>query len=98
MRAMGGFWYSPESSYIRHCIARSQDLVDGKVRVSIFKGQVYVLSRESHRSLYNEELVRTEANPAFAFLHNLNDKYAYPKVKYQSRCISSPIFKALAHF
>ncbi|XP_048369461.1 argininosuccinate synthase isoform X1 [Sphaerodactylus townsendi] len=52
-----GFWYSPESSYIRHCIARSQDLVDGKVRVSIFKGQVYVLSRESHRSLYNEELV-----------------------------------------
>ncbi|KAL8174732.1 UNVERIFIED_CONTAM: hypothetical protein K2H54_052292 [Gekko kuhli] len=53
-----GFWCSPECAYIRHCIARSQDLVDGKVRVSIFKGQVYVLSRESHRSLYNEELVR----------------------------------------
>ncbi|XP_015266977.1 PREDICTED: argininosuccinate synthase [Gekko japonicus] len=52
-----GFWCSPECAYIRHCIARSQDLVDGKVRVSVFKGQVYVLSRESHRSLYNEELV-----------------------------------------
>nr|XP_056716486.1 argininosuccinate synthase [Euleptes europaea] len=52
-----GFWYSPECAYIRHCIAQSQDLVDGKVRVSVFKGQVSILSRESHRSLYNEELV-----------------------------------------
>ncbi|XP_054853657.1 argininosuccinate synthase [Eublepharis macularius] len=52
-----GFWYSPECVYIRRCIAQSQDFVDGKVRVSVFKGQVYILNRESCRSLYNEELV-----------------------------------------
>ncbi|XP_077161350.1 argininosuccinate synthase isoform X2 [Paroedura picta] len=52
-----GFWCSPECAYVRHCIAQSQDSVDGIVRVSVFKGQAYVLSRESHQSLYNEELV-----------------------------------------
>lgn len=31
----------------------------GTVRLSVFKGQVYVLGRESPRSLYNEELVRS---------------------------------------
>ncbi|EMP34678.1 Far upstream element-binding protein 3 [Chelonia mydas] len=52
-----GFWYSPECDYVRHCISKSQEMVEGKVCVSAFKGQVYILGRESPRSLYNEELV-----------------------------------------
>ncbi|NXE46275.1 ASSY synthase, partial [Casuarius casuarius] len=52
-----GFWHSPECEFIRHCISRSQELVEGKVRLSVFKGQVYILGRESPQSLYNEELV-----------------------------------------
>ncbi|XP_049567382.1 argininosuccinate synthase isoform X1 [Orcinus orca] len=52
-----GFWHSPECEFVRHCIAESQEHVEGKVRVSVFKGQVYILSRESPLSLYNEELV-----------------------------------------
>ncbi|XP_065428591.1 argininosuccinate synthase isoform X2 [Chrysemys picta bellii] len=52
-----GFWYSPECDYVRHCISKSQEMVEGKVRVSAFKGQVYILGRESPRSLYNQELV-----------------------------------------
>lgn len=52
-----GFWYSPECDYTRHCISKSQELVEGKVRLSALKGQVYILGRESPRSLYNEELV-----------------------------------------
>ncbi|XP_061460109.1 argininosuccinate synthase isoform X2 [Rhineura floridana] len=52
-----GFWYSPECEYLRHCIVRSQDLVEGKVRVSVLKGSVYILGRESSKSLYNKELV-----------------------------------------
>uniref|UniRef100_A0A7M4E8G6 argininosuccinate synthase n=2 Tax=Crocodylus porosus TaxID=8502 RepID=A0A7M4E8G6_CROPO len=52
-----GFWYSPECEFIRHCINKSQELVEGKVCVSVFKGQVYILGRESPQSLYNEELV-----------------------------------------
>ncbi|KAH1179446.1 hypothetical protein KIL84_022029 [Mauremys mutica] len=52
-----GFWYSPECDYVRHCISKSQEMVEGKVRVSALKGQVYILGRESPRSLYNQELV-----------------------------------------
>ncbi|KAM8933607.1 argininosuccinate synthase [Pelodytes ibericus] len=52
-----GFWFSPECDYVRHCISKSQQLVEGKVQVSVLKGQVYVLGRESPQSLYNEELV-----------------------------------------
>uniref|UniRef100_A0A8D0XND2 Argininosuccinate synthase n=1 Tax=Sus scrofa TaxID=9823 RepID=A0A8D0XND2_PIG len=53
-----GFWHSPECEFVRHCIAKSQERVEGKVQVSVFKGQVYILGRESPLSLYNEELVR----------------------------------------
>uniref|UniRef100_A0A8C5KHZ9 Argininosuccinate synthase n=1 Tax=Jaculus jaculus TaxID=51337 RepID=A0A8C5KHZ9_JACJA len=52
-----GFWHSPECEYVRHCIAKSQERVEGKVQVSVFRGQVYILGRESPLSLYNEELV-----------------------------------------
>lgn len=52
-----GFWYSPECEFVRHCITKSQENVEGKVQLSIYKGQVYVLGRESPKSLYNEELV-----------------------------------------
>lgn len=53
-----GFWHSPECDFLRQCIRRSQEMVLGTVRLSVFKGQVYILGRESPRSLYNEELVR----------------------------------------
>ncbi|MEJ1271710.1 argininosuccinate synthetase 1 [Cricetulus griseus] len=52
-----GFWHSPECEFVRHCIDKSQERVEGKVQVSVFKGQVYILGRESPLSLYNEELV-----------------------------------------
>ncbi|XP_075942867.1 argininosuccinate synthase isoform X1 [Anarhichas minor] len=52
-----GFWYSPECDFVRHCIAKSQENVEGKVQLSVFKGQVYILGRESPKSLYNKELV-----------------------------------------
>uniref|UniRef100_A0A8I5UNV7 Argininosuccinate synthase n=1 Tax=Pongo abelii TaxID=9601 RepID=A0A8I5UNV7_PONAB len=52
-----GFWHSPECEFVRHCITKSQERVEGKVQVSVLKGQVYILGRESPLSLYNEELV-----------------------------------------
>ncbi|NXR14288.1 ASSY synthase, partial [Semnornis frantzii] len=52
-----GFWHSPECEFLRRCIWHSQEAVVGTVRVSVFKGQVYILARESPWSLYNEELV-----------------------------------------
>lgn len=52
-----GFWYSPECEFVRHCIDKSQENVEGRVQLSVYKGHVYILGRESPKSLYNEELV-----------------------------------------
>lgn len=52
-----GYWYSPEGDYVRYCLDKSQDNVEGKVTLDLFKGNVYIRSRESKASLYNEELV-----------------------------------------
>ena len=53
-----GFWFSPEGDFTRHCITKSQERVEGKVTLNVFKGAVYILARESELSLYNQELVR----------------------------------------
>lgn len=52
-----GFWFSPECEFTRNCIELSQKSVNGKVVLNLFKGNVYVVSRTSPTSLYNEELV-----------------------------------------
>ena len=50
-----GFWYSPEMDFMFSAFAKSQEAIDGKVTLSLYKGNVYVLARESHTSLYNRE-------------------------------------------
>lgn len=52
-----GLWFSPECEFVRKCINDSQKNVEGVVRMSIFKGQVYIKARKSDASLYNQELV-----------------------------------------
>jgi len=53
-----GFWYSPECVFTRKCINDSQEFVEGKVTMQLYKGQVIIKARESVYSLYSEELVR----------------------------------------
>lgn len=53
-----GLWYSPEGAYVRSCLQKSQDLVNGSVKLSLYKGKVYVTGRQAERSLYDQELVR----------------------------------------
>ncbi|XP_013930717.1 PREDICTED: argininosuccinate synthase [Thamnophis sirtalis] len=60
-----GFWFSPEGEFIRRCIDHSQDLVEGKVQLSVLKGNVYILGRESRQSLYNEELVSMDVQGSY---------------------------------
>ena len=52
-----GFWDSPECNYLYYCILKSQENVTGSVTLKLYKGQAYVLSRESPYSLYNQQLV-----------------------------------------
>ena len=53
-----GLWYSPEGAFVRSCLKRSQMVVNGSVRLSLYKGKVYVTGRRAEKSLYDQELVR----------------------------------------
>ena len=39
-----GYWYSPEGDYVRFCLDKSQDNVEGKVTLDLFKGNVCFLN------------------------------------------------------
>ena len=51
-----GFWFSPEMDFIRAAFAQSEELIDGRVRLELYKGGIAVQGRESHSSLYDREL------------------------------------------
>jgi len=51
-----GFWFSPEMDFLMAAIDKSQELIDGVVYLSLYKGNVMVLGRESPSSLYNKDL------------------------------------------
>jgi argininosuccinate synthase len=55
-----GFWFSPEREMLQALIDKSQELVTGRVRVKLYKGNVTVIGRESPYSLYDQELVTFE--------------------------------------
>jgi len=51
-----GFWFSPEMDFIQAAYRQSERLIDGAVRVRLFKGNTVILGRSSHSSLYDQEL------------------------------------------
>jgi argininosuccinate synthase len=55
-----GFWFSPEREMLQALIDRSQENVEGEVRLKLYKGNVIVAGRRSPKSLYSEALVTFE--------------------------------------
>jgi argininosuccinate synthase len=55
-----GFWFSPEREMLQAAIDRSQELVGGRVRLKLYRGNVGVVGRESKYSLYDQDLVTFE--------------------------------------
>jgi argininosuccinate synthase len=55
-----GFWFAPEREMLQALIDRSQEHVEGEVRLKLYKGNVIVTGRESPRSLYASDLVTFE--------------------------------------
>jgi len=55
-----GFWFSPEREMLQALIDKSQDMVEGTVRLKLYKGNVIVTGRESDASLYSSTLVTFE--------------------------------------
>jgi argininosuccinate synthase len=63
-----GFWFAPEREMLQAAIDKSQELVTGRVRLKLYKGNVGVVGRESRYSLYDQDLVTFEEG-AVAYDH-----------------------------
>jgi argininosuccinate synthase len=55
-----GFWFAPEREMLQAMIDRSQEHVEGTVRLKLYKGNVIVIGRKSIKSLYKNDLVTFE--------------------------------------
>jgi argininosuccinate synthase len=55
-----GFWFSPEREMLQALIDRSQEDVEGEVRLKLYKGNVITTGRQSPKSLYRDDLVTFE--------------------------------------
>lgn len=55
-----GYWWSPERQAIQSLVDSSQEFVNGKVRLKLYKGNVIVVGRESENSLFDEEIATFE--------------------------------------
>jgi argininosuccinate synthase len=51
-----GFWFSPEMEFLMAAVDKSQENVDGKVYLSLYKGNALITGRESKKSLYDEDI------------------------------------------
>jgi argininosuccinate synthase len=55
-----GFWFSPEREMLQALVDRSQEEVEGTVRLKLYKGNATVCGRKSPKSLYSDALVTFE--------------------------------------
>jgi len=55
-----GFWFAPEFEILKSMVNQTQEVVNGDVRLKLFKGNVTVNGRKSPNSLYKERVVTFE--------------------------------------
>ena len=55
-----GYWFSPEREVMQTMIDQSQQVVNGQVKLKLYKGNVTVLGRRSENSLYDETIATFE--------------------------------------
>ncbi|PIN69303.1 argininosuccinate synthase [Candidatus Woesearchaeota archaeon CG11_big_fil_rev_8_21_14_0_20_43_8] len=60
-----GFWFSPEMDFLMNAINKSQELIDGKVTLSLYKGNVHIVGRSSPSSLYDKDLSSMDIEGGF---------------------------------
>ena len=60
-----GFWFSPEREMLQALIDKSQENVEGTVRLKLYKGSVNVVGRKSPKSLYSLSHVTFEADSVY---------------------------------
>jgi len=60
-----GFWFAPEREMMQASINKSQEYVNGTVRLKLYKGNVTVVGRQSADSLFNEEYSTFEEDEVY---------------------------------
>ncbi|WP_444891807.1 argininosuccinate synthase [Microbulbifer sp. TRSA001] len=55
-----GYWWSPERRMLQAAIDESQDVVNGEVRLKLYKGSVSAVGRRSAGSLFDERIATFE--------------------------------------
>jgi argininosuccinate synthase len=60
-----GFWFSPEREMLQALIDKSQEKVEGRVRLKLYKGLARVVGRESPNSLYSLAHVTFEEDQVY---------------------------------
>lgn len=55
-----GYWWSPERSMLQGLIDATQNVVNGTVRLKLYKGNVVVVGRKSTDSLFDEKIATFE--------------------------------------
>ena len=55
-----GYWFAPEREVMQTMIDQSQQVVNGQVKLKLYKGNVTVLGRRSENSLYDETIATFE--------------------------------------
>jgi argininosuccinate synthase len=60
-----GFWFSPEMDFLNAAINKSQEVIDGVVYLSLYKGNITITGRESPSSLYNKDLSSMDIEGGF---------------------------------
>jgi argininosuccinate synthase len=60
-----GFWFSPEMDFLMAAMNKSQELIDGIVYITLYKGNVMINGRESTSSLYDKDLSSMDIEGGF---------------------------------
>ncbi|BBG65696.1 argininosuccinate synthase [Hydrogenimonas sp.] len=60
-----GFWFAPERKMLQAAIDRTQENVNGDVRLKLYKGSVTVVGRQSPNSLFNPEFSTFEEDSVY---------------------------------
>ncbi|MGE0712326.1 MAG: argininosuccinate synthase [Planctomycetota bacterium] len=60
-----GFWFSPEMEFLTAAVQKSQELIDGVVRLALYKGNAKPIGRSSPSSLYNQDLSSMDIEGGF---------------------------------
>ena len=72
-----GLWYTPERDLLQALIDKSQNCVEGTVKLKLYKGNISVVGRSSPKSLYSKQLVTFEDDKGY---YNQSDAEGFIKL------------------